>query len=343
LAANQIAGIRKQLLRWYDGHRRDLPWRRTNDPYRIWVAEVMLQQTRVQAVIPYYERFLGAFPNLERLAAAQEYELLACWSGLGYYSRARNLQKAAEIIVRKHGGIFPNDVSAVRELPGVGRYTASAVLSIAYGAPFAVVDGNVARVLSRLCAISADIRSTSGKEVLWQRADELLPSDRPGDFNQAMMELGATICLPQQPRCTGCPLSRFCIANIRGDVSRYPARRSQPPSVSHSYVAAVVWDKKRRVLLVKRSSDHRWMRGFWELPMWRFGTKPPVSGLILRERAGMVRHSITTNRLLIAVHRAVLRNGRTGAEARWISADELQQEPVTTITRKAVRLCPAPA
>src|SRR3984885_2087066 len=191
--------IRRKLLEWYRKHKRDLPWRRTQDPYRIWISEVMLQQTRVAAVIPYYERFLTLFPNASALASAAEQNLLAAWAGLGYYSRARNLQKAARAIVELPR--FPKDYAALRQLPGVGDYTAAAVASIAFGAPHAVLEGNVLRVLSRLVAERGDIKSQVVRRSLGALAETLLDRRRPGEFNQALMELGATVCLPKQPLC----------------------------------------------------------------------------------------------------------------------------------------------
>ena len=336
----QLAKLRRRLLQWYDGNRRDLPWRKTRDPYRIWISEVMLQQTRVQAVIPYYERFLRTFPNVRRLAAAPEERLLACWSGLGYYSRARNLQKAAQVIVREHGGVFPRALDAALSLPGVGRYTASAVLSIAYGKPLAVLDGNVARVLARLYAIRIDVRSTQGRETLCRKASELLSHRRPGDFNQAVMELGATVCVPLQPRCSQCPLRQDCLAYLRREVERYPLRRAKPLALRHAYTAAVVLDEHGRLLLVQRSQESQWMKGFWEFPMWEPARECPPPGLVLGERLGSVRHSITDHRLEIVVHSAALRNGKPLA-AKWVRVDELEHQPVTTMTRKALRFLAA--
>src|SRR5580700_932140 len=203
-----LAGIRRRLLAWYGKHKRDLPWRRTEDPYRIWISEIMLQQTRVAAVIPYYERFLALFPDVSALASAPEQDLLAAWAGLGYYSRARNLQKAARAIVEL--AQFPTDYAALRDLPGVGDYTAAAVASIAFGMPHAALDGNVLRVLSRVAAERGDIKSQVVRRRLGALADTLLDRRRPGEFNQAMMELGATVCLPKQPMCVRCPIQLHC-------------------------------------------------------------------------------------------------------------------------------------
>src|SRR5277367_3397421 len=204
-----LAVFRRALLRWYDRNRRDLPWRKTHDPYRIWLSEIMLQQTRVAAVLEHYRIFLERFPNVERLAAASEDAVLAAWSGLGYYRRARMLHRCAGEIVVQHGGRFPETASALRELPGIGRYTAAAIASIAFGEAVAVVDGNVERVLER---VGGSNLSTAEN---WECAQELLSKSRPSDFNQAMMELGATVCLPREPRCAACPVLGLCATGSR--------------------------------------------------------------------------------------------------------------------------------
>jgi A/G-specific adenine glycosylase len=344
---NPASALRRQLLRWYDRNRRDLPWRRTRDPYRIWVSEIMLQQTRVQAVIPYYEKFLRRFPDIRSLAEAKEEELLACWSGLGYYSRARNLQKAAQAIVREHEGQFPRDLPAALALPGIGRYTAAAVLSIAYGIPLPVLDGNVARVLARFYALRVDARSASGRERLWQEADDLLSRRRPGDFNQALMELGAMVCLPQQPRCPSCPLRGGCLAYARDEVAKFPESRRKAPPVLRRYVAALVQDRTGRFLLVRRPRQAKWLSGFWELPMWEQGSSVPpfsengkrtLAAVVLEKKLGTVRHTITDNRLQVEVFAAALGPRSKQPKGKWIAREHLGRYAVTTITRKALAL-----
>src|SRR5258708_575508 len=223
LLRRELIVFRKNLLGWFRQYQRDLPWRRTKDPYRIWLAEIMLQQTRVAAVIPYYERFLVRFPDVRALAAAPQEEVLRLWSGLGYYSRARNLQRAAQEIVAKHGGVFPRDEKDALALPGIGSYTAAAILSIAYGAKHAVLDGNVARVLARTFAVHGDLRDAKRWQSLQQSADALLDSKSPSDWNQAMMELGATLCTPQSPQCLLCPVTQFCQARKLGIAGSLPA------------------------------------------------------------------------------------------------------------------------
>src|SRR5512136_569268 len=218
--------LRRALLGWYARRRRALPWRGVRDPYRIWVSEVMLQQTRIATATPYYHAFLGRFPTLAALARARPADVLEAWSGLGYYRRARSLHAAAREVVREHGGRVPDDPAAFERLPGVGRYTAGAVLSIAYGRPLPALDGNAARVLSRLEALPATMRDPAGARRLWALAAARVPADRPGDWNQALMELGATVCTPRAPRCAACPLRRHCRALALGRVDRLP-----PPAV----------------------------------------------------------------------------------------------------------------
>jgi A/G-specific adenine glycosylase len=334
----EAAAIRRQLLLWYEGQRRDLPWRQTSDPYRIWTSEVMLQQTRVQAVVPYYKKFVLQFPNVRQLAKAPERTLLACWSGLGYYSRARNLQKAARRMVAEHGGQFPRNLAAALALPGVGEYTAAAVLSIAYGEPLPVVDGNVVRVLARLYGVRADPKTAGGKRLFQRLAGGLITSRRPGDFNQAMMELGATVCLPQQPQCNRCPVRRNCVAYRRSEVERYPFARRKLKPVLQRYTAAVVKDRAGRLLLVPRPNEEKWLAGFWELPMWEPGRSAPPLGLSLEQRLGTVRHSITDNRLVISVFGASVGALGSSPKRRWIAKEDFENIPITTITRKALVL-----
>ena len=249
--SSELRALRRRLLKWFRKHRRDLPWRRTDDPYRIWISEVMLQQTRVAAVIPYYRRFLARFPTVRALARAREPEVLKLWAGLGYYSRARLLHRAAKEIVAQHKGRFPREVDAARALPGVGRYTAAAVLSIAYDVPLAVLDGNVARVLARLGALRGDVRAPKRWRELEARADQLLDAGAPGDWNQAMMELGATVCTPRAPRCGECPVSAGCRAFALGIAESLPERRKKRATVALRIAAAVLLDPAGRTLLLR--------------------------------------------------------------------------------------------
>ena len=320
--------IRRRLVEWYVRHQRDLPWRRTRDPYRIWVSEIMLQQTRAQAVIPYYERFLARFPDAASLAAAAEPEVLALWSGLGYYSRARNLQRAAREIVA--AGRFPRDYDAVRALAGVGDYTAAAVSSIAFDLPHAVLDGNVMRVLARLTNDAADIAATSTRRRLRDRAQALLDRRQPGVFNQALMELGATVCLPKVPQCQVCPLAAQCRARIAGTARQLPVklRRKEPVTIAETLVIA---RRGGRLLLWQRDAASSRMAGFWELPA-------PAQLPGLREGAvlGTFRHTITHHHYTFTVISG--RAPKVPGGFRWFRPGELGGLPLSTAARKALAL-----
>lgn len=254
--------MQKHLLQWYDLQKRDLPWRDTRDPYAIWVSEIMLQQTRAETVTRYWTSFLAQFPTLQALAAAPEQAVLKAWEGLGYYSRARNLQACAKVICAEHGGQFPGSVKALRALPGIGDYTAGALGSILFGLPVAAVDGNVERVVSRLRGIRADVGIPTVRRDLRAQADSLVPHNRPGDFNQAMMELGARVCQPV-PRCAVCPIQAFCDAFDAGDADALPVKqRKAPPRVIPRATALVFHDGK--VLLHRR--EEKLLHGLWVFP-----------------------------------------------------------------------------
>src|SRR6266849_8168411 len=240
LQPHELRTFRKQLLKWFGAFQRDLPWRRTGDPYRIWLSEIMLQQTRVAAVIPYYQRFVAKFPSVRALARARTESVLRHWAGLGYYSRARNLQRAAKEIVAGHRGKFPREYDEALALPGIGRYTAAAVLSIAYQQPLAVLDGNVARVLARMGALRGDVRAPAIWRSLDAEAQDLLDRQSPGDWNQAMMELGATLCTPKSPRCEDCPASKWCRARKLGIAAEIPEARRKRATVEITLAAAVL-------------------------------------------------------------------------------------------------------
>jgi len=242
--------FRESLLHWFRNYQRDLPWRKNRDPYRIWISEIMLQQTRVAAVIPYYERFLARFPDIVSLATAPLEELLRLWSGLGYYSRARNLQRAAQQMVAEHGGTFPRQREPLLALAGIGEYTASAILSIAFDDKHAVLDGNVARVVARLDAVRGDLRESKHWRELQSSADRLLAHESAGDWNQAMMELGATICLPRSPQCLLCPVADFCEARKLGIVEAIPQKRKKRPAVIVQLVSVVLLDAQNNSLLL---------------------------------------------------------------------------------------------
>ena len=310
-----IVTFRRSLLRWYDAHRRDLPWRKTRDPYKIWVSEIMLQQTRVAAVEARYKTFVRQFPSLKALASAPESQVLAAWSGLGYYRRARSLRAAARVVVRQHRGRLPHHPSALQDLPGIGRYTAAAIASIAFGHPAAVVDGNVERVLSRLFGR----RALRKQRTVWERAQELLSIERPGDFNQAMMELGATTCLPANPRCTSCPVRTHCVT--RG-AERSASRTLSPRRVRVHLMLDV---KGGAVRLARRPLKAPVMPGMWELPEMQ----APRGTAIVRER-----HSITTTAYEVHVFRG---KGRAKGGSRYVTRASLAALPLTGLTRKILQ------
>ena len=320
--------FRKLLLDWYQAARRDLPWRDTRDPWRILLSEVMLQQTRVAAVIPYYERFLARYPDPAALARAPEAEYLALWSGLGYYRRARNLWSAACAIAAL--GRFPDTYASIRLLPGVGDYTAAAVASIAFGLPHAVLDGNVVRVLSRLTAEEGDVRSSSVRVRLREAAQTLLDPRRPGDFNQALMELGATVCLPKTPQCLLCPLREHCAARARGIQAQLPVQSRLRESVRLRVVLCLV-EKQGRILMRRRGSGEARLAGFWELPEQRL-----LPAAELTHKLGEFRHAITHHDYRIEVWRA--NPVRAPKGHRWIRVGELPRLPLATTARKALAL-----
>jgi A/G-specific adenine glycosylase len=267
LSVTETRKFRRRLLAWFSARKRDLPWRRTKDPYRIWLSEIMLQQTRVAAVVPHFESFLARFPDMQALARARNEAVLSHWAGLGYYSRARNLLRAAQEIDARHGGRFPSEYDAALALPGIGHYTAAAVLSIAYGKPLAVLDGNVARVLARLGALRGELRAPAIWRKLEATAQELLAPKTPGDWNQAMMELGATVCTPKSPKCGECPLANWCRARKLGIADKLPDARKKRAQVRITLAAAVLLDPRGRTLLVRRAGgDGALFSRMWQFP-----------------------------------------------------------------------------
>jgi A/G-specific adenine glycosylase len=264
LDAGRLAAIRAPLLAWYDRQKRDLPWRRTRDPYAIWLSEVMLQQTQVSTVIPYWERFLARFPTVQALAAAPLEDVLAGWKGLGYYSRARNLHRAAQEVTAQFGGRFPPTAKALLALPGFGRYTAGAVASIAFGEEAPLVDGNVARVLSRLFVVEGLPGDRAREALLWALAGALVKGERPGDFNQALMEHGATVCRPERPLCLLCPVREACLAYQTGRTAELPPAkvRAAPKPMT---LALAVWPQGDTLLFARRA-EKGLFGGLWELP-----------------------------------------------------------------------------
>jgi A/G-specific adenine glycosylase len=322
LSTASLKQLRRALLNWYDQNHRALPWRRDSDPYRVWVSEIMLQQTRVAAVLDHYARFLERFPTVQALAAAHEPSVLAAWSGLGYYHRARRMHQAARVIARERKGSFPRTAEEWQELPGIGRYTAAAVASIAFREPVAVLDGNVERVLERMSG------RDEGREAAWQIAEALLDHDGPGDFNQAMMDLGATICTPRAPQCLLCPLNPWCQA--RGAEAM---RRQAPRKRKHLCYALAC--RNGAVLLVRRPTNASLMAGMWELPtmaeIQRDGHKPAMK----------LRHSITDTDYEVSVILTSKEDlpGLQGG-ARWFSRKRWERLPLTGLARKILRRLP---
>ena len=348
-----MKALRRALLRWYTANKRDLPWRHRSDAYGIWLSEAMLQQTRVETVIPYYERFLARFPDVESLADADDEEVYELWAGLGYYSRARNLHAAARVVARERGGVFPDDAAGLQELPGIGRYTAGAIASIAFDRREPLVDGNVARVFARLFGIREDIRSKPVVDLLWERAGELVAGTRPGDLNQALMELGATVCTPRSPRCMACPVSKHCDALKVGDAESLPVKpRKKAPRKMRSVAA---WVERRGKVLAVRREEGGLLGGLWELPGGELkpGEDPEVgltqrvatsTGLAISglKPVGEVEHLFTHRALRLAVYRSDSVAGRvriTGyQDHRWITPAGWQRLAHAAPTRKALVL-----
>ena len=336
----------RRLLDWYRRNARALPWRRTRDPYRIWVSEVMLQQTTVKTATPFYEAFVERFASAADLAAASEESVLAAWSGLGYYHRARNLRRGAIYLTERCRGRFPKTLDGALAIPGVGLYTASAVLSIAHGVPLPVVDGNVRRVLARLDALEGPEWRSDAR--LYNRAQALLDPDSPGEWNQALMELGATICRPQKPACDACPVARRCVARERGVQGRLPEARARRASVDVTVAAAVV-QRRGRILLVRRQ-EGRLMGGMWEVPQTSLESRG-LEDLVaeLRRRHGLrvaagsllarARHAITFRRIRLEAYAARLEGEvpHDPERFRWASPAEIADIPTSSMTRKIVK------
>ncbi|HEY6389137.1 MAG TPA: A/G-specific adenine glycosylase [Candidatus Acidoferrum sp.] len=353
-----LVSFRKQLLAWFRQFQRDLPWRRTKDPFRIWISEIMLQQTRVAAVIPYYERFLAHFPNVRALAEAPQEEVLRLWSGLGYYSRARNLQKAAQQIVALHGGEFPKEEKAAMALSGIGPYTGAAILSIAFDAKHAVLDGNVARVLARLGAVRGDLRESRRWQSLQTTAQELLDPKAPGDWNQAMMELGAMVCTPSAPQCLLCPVAKFCRARQSGDPESFPEKRKKREAVQIVLAAAVFCTPSGQTLLLpppRKKTESRpaaddvatlvsrmWHfptvtireDAFTELRTFLATVLPAGNGALRFEPLARIRHAVTYRNVTILPFRIAIAKIPLISGAKGIPVKDISTLPISNLTRK---------
>ncbi|MGD9084419.1 MAG: A/G-specific adenine glycosylase [Desulfobacterales bacterium] len=343
--------LQKRLMKWYRVNQRDLPWRRSNNPYHIWVSEVMLQQTQVNTVLSYYRSFIKAFPSVKRLAAADSQSVLKIWEGMGYYARARNLHRAARAVMQEYGGKIPNSWTAFHGLPGVGDYIAAAVLSIAFDQPYAVVDGNVKRVLARLHKISAPVNQPQSNSTFKAAADKLLDVHRPGTFNQAIMELGALVCKPRNPSCDVCPLNKRCQAYQTQQVTDFPKRKKRAATPQYHIAVGVVF-KNNRVLITQRKSEGL-LGGLWEFPGGKIRDGESAEAACIREikeeanlaveidhHLTQVKHAYTHFKIIMEVFCCKYVSGRVylrGPVAfRWIRIDEYQKFPFPRANHKFI-------
>ena len=344
--------FRRLLLRWFATHARALPWRPSPGLYETWISEIMLQQTQVATVVPYYLRFLQRFPHVAALAAADEHELLRCWEGLGYYRRARQLHAAARVIVAEHGGRIPTSIDLLRALPGIGRYTAGAILSIALDQRHPILEANTVRVLSRLSALAADPTCSESQRQLWALAELLVPHRRCGDFNQALMELGSTICTPRAPDCPRCPVSAFCTVRARGLQHCVPHPKKKTLYEAVHEAAVVIQHAKGGVLLRRCGADERWA-GLWDFP--RFETVADdalapselhrrvaeLTGLTIRSarRFATIKYGVTRFRITLSCYRtSCRRRGLARDDLRWVTLAEITSYPLSVTGRKISRL-----
>lgn len=342
----------ENLIQWYQLHKRNLPWRDTDDPYKIWISEVMSQQTRVDTVIPYYHRFIDTFPTVKKLACADRQEVLKLWEGLGYYSRCRNLHHAANEIVERFNGRIPSEYEEIISLKGVGPYTASAVLSIAYRKKFAVVDGNVIRVLSRYFGLFDDIRHQSTKNRIQQLADSLVPASHPGDFNQALMELGATVCKPATPACHSCPLSVECRAYKTAQTDKIPYK-SPAPQVPHHEIAVGLIVNSRGELLIALRPDNGMLGGLWEFPGGKKESHETLREAVARElkeelgvevavygKMKQLKHAYSHFKITMHVFWCKIINGDpkpiSSERIEWVSLGKMDQYPFPKANKSVI-------
>jgi len=351
--ATEPASLRKQLIKWYLKNRRDLPWRRSNNPYHIWVSEVMLQQTQVNTVVKYYDRFLKTFPNIKKLAQADLQDVLKVWEGMGYYARARNLHRSAKVVVKNYRGKVPNTWQVFHSLCGVGDYIAAAVLSIAFDQPYPVVDGNVKRVLARLHKISAPVNQAGSYHVFKDAAAKLLGPAQPGIFNQAMMELGALICKPQNPRCDACPLDHLCLAFKTRQIAEFPKRKKSRAKPQFHIAVGVVF-KGDRVLITRRKAAGL-LGGLWEFPGGKIKQGESVETACIREikeevnlkvridsHLTRIKHAYTHFKIIMEVFCCRYVSGKVklnGPTAhRWIRIEEYKNYPFPKANHKFIPL-----
>ncbi|HEV3341371.1 MAG TPA: A/G-specific adenine glycosylase [Pirellulales bacterium] len=347
-SATWKAQFRRRLLAWYERHARDLAWRRSRDPYRVWVSEIMLQQTQVATVADYFPRFLAAFPTVTALAAAEEEQVLRLWEGLGYYRRARQLHRAAKVIVAEHQGRFPDDIEAVRNLPGIGRYTAGAILSIAFDARQPILEANTVRLFSRLIAYRGDPYCQAGQNLLWRLAEELLPRSRASQFNQGLMELGSVVCTSRTPACESCPVRSLCPTQEQGLQQSIPRPKSKPRIEAVREVLLVV-RYRDRVLLRRREAQERWA-GLWDFPRfeideagstWADGITEKLAaatGVVAQIASPLttIKHGVTRFRITLDCRWADCLRAprRLPHEVRWVRPSQLTDYPLSTTGRK---------
>ncbi|MEB3282036.1 MAG: A/G-specific adenine glycosylase [Lyngbya sp.] len=350
LSPVEIKQLRRSLLAWYDRQGRALPWRNSRDPYCIWVAEIMLQQTQVKTVIPYYQRWLSQFPTVEALAIADLQQVLKLWQGLGYYARARNLHKAAKIVVEHYHGVFPNQPEAVLQLPGIGRTTAGGILSAAFNLPISILDGNVKRVLARLTALT--VPPPKALKYLWQLSDILIDPKHPRAFNQAIMDLGATVCLPKTPNCSECPWKTHCQAYLSNLQLQLPMREADHPLPHKIIGVAVIWNEQGQILIDKRPAKGL-LGGLWEFPGGKLEANETIEDCIRREireelaievEVGShlitLEHAYTHFRVTLHVYHCRHQSGDPQPlecdEIRWVTLDEIEQFPFPKANEKII-------
>lgn len=351
LANNQPAISAALLQRWDDGHA-DLPWRRTKDPYHIWVSEIMLQQTQIATVIGYYERWMAQFPTVEALASAEQSAVLKAWEGLGYYSRARNLHHAAQTVVNALNGEMPKTVDGLRQLKGIGDYTAGAIASIAYDLPAPILDGNVIRVLSRLTDLPDDVTQSATKKVLWQMAAAVVPEKRAGDFNQSLMELGQTVCSKSNPDCANCPLAALCLANQTGTQNERPHRPARKKTPHYDVAAGIIWNDDKQFLIAQRPEDGL-LGGLWEFPGGKQEASETMPQTLVREimeelameievgdLVTTVKHAFTHFKITLHAYHAQHLSGKPQhlgvADHAWVTLNELDQYAFGKADRKVI-------
>jgi A/G-specific adenine glycosylase len=344
--------LSEHILYWYSQHARSLPWRGHPDPYAVWVSEIMLQQTRVEAVIPYFERWMEKFPTVKALARASEGEVLSAWEGLGYYSRARNLHRAAQMVVEEYNGEIPREPDRLRRLPGIGRYTAGAIASIAFGEDAAALDGKIRRVLARVFNVDLIANSTPGERRLWSLAEQHLPAGRAGEYNQALMDLGATICTPREPRCLLCPLQEICQARALGIQEQRPVL-PQKPEIPHYLVTAAVIRRDGEVLIARRPSKGL-LGGMWEFPGGKVQEGEELPACLQREICeeldaevsvgrylGEFHHAYTHFKVTLHAFECAVEKGEPrpveASDMRWVNPGELDRYPMGKIDRQIAR------